>query len=74
MAAAVQAGKTTAWEHYGTFGWTKGRDALVWLDTLGYLKHNADIAAAGVNRLAHLLDFGLREGRLAYANDGGLWG
>ncbi len=74
VAKAVQAGQTTAYQHYSQHGWKEGRDASVWFDTSEYLAHNADVAAAGVNPLSQLLDFGLREGRLAYANDTGLWG
>jgi hypothetical protein len=41
-------------------------------DTTQYLGHHADVAAAQVNPLVHLLHFGLHEGRARFAD--GVWG
>jgi serralysin len=51
------------------FGWHEGRDPSAGFDTLGYLAANPDVAAAGVDPLAHYLHFGIYEGR-SVVNDG----
>ena len=54
------------------FGWHEGRDPSVAFDTTSYLAAYPDVAAADVNPLQHFLQFGMHEGRSAFAD--GVWG
>ena len=53
-------------DHYATFGWTEGRNPSAQFDGARYLAENPDVAAAGMNPLAHFLQFGRYEGRQYY--------
>lgn len=54
-------------DYFHNVGWKLGDDPSPNFDTKAYLIHNPDIAAAGVDPLAHFLQFGQAEGRQAYA-------
>ena len=43
--------------------WQEGRNPNAWFDTAGYLAHYGDVAAAGMNPLAHYEQYGWQEGR-----------
>jgi subtilisin-like proprotein convertase family protein len=53
----------TAYDHFVTFGILEGREANAFFDTAGYLATYQDVAAAGVNPLAHYFQIGWQEGR-----------
>ena len=48
-------------DHYHQIGWHEGRDPSRNFDTTLYLMHNPDVAAAGIDPLAHFL--AVRHGR-----------
>ena len=54
-------------DHYHNSGWREGRDPSAWFDTTLYLINNPDVAAAGIDPLAHYLAAGFAEGRSAHA-------
>ena len=47
--------------HYHQFGWLEGRNPSNAFSTSGLLVANPDVAAAGVDPLAHYLQHGLNE-------------
>jgi len=49
--------------HYAQYGWREGRDPNAYFDTKGYLAHNPDVAASGMNPLLHYHLYGWKEGR-----------
>jgi hypothetical protein len=49
--------------HYVTEGWLQGLDATPFFSTSQYLLDHPDVRAAGVNPLAHYVEFGAPEGR-----------
>lgn len=51
--------------HWRALGWQAGLDARADFDTGTYLARNADVAAAGIDPLAHWLAHGQAEGRAA---------
>ncbi len=63
VAAAVDAGRMTAFQHYQTWGWAEGRDPNASFDTSFYLTENPDVAAAGMEPLFHFIAHGEGEGR-----------
>ncbi|MEP1934343.1 MAG: hypothetical protein ABJJ37_23990 [Roseibium sp.] len=65
VSEAVAAGTVvSAEEHFNLFGWSEGRDPNEHFDTSFYLLENPDVAAAGVNPLAHFWMHGAAEGRV----------
>ena len=54
------------------FRLARGRDPSVGFDTTSYLAAYADVNAAHVNPLTHFLQYGIHEGRSAFAD--GVWG
>ncbi|MFV3129183.1 hypothetical protein [Niveispirillum sp. KHB5.9] len=71
VAAAVAQGWTTALDHYVNHGWREGRDPSAAFDTSAYLERNPDVAGAGMNPLVHFIGWGMGEGRIITAADGG---
>ena len=65
----VNTGDTFAFarQHFDNQGWKEGRDPGAAFDNEFYLARNADVKAAGVNPLAHYLEFGQAEGRTTFA-------
>ena len=61
------AGQAQAADAYANGGWQHGLNPDAWFDTAYYLSHNPDVAAAGVNPLAHYEASGWMEGRNASA-------
>jgi serralysin len=57
-------------DYFHNVGWKLGDDPSFNFDTKAYLVHNPDVAAGGVDPLAHFLQFGQAEGRQAYASMG----
>jgi hypothetical protein len=57
-------------DYFHNVGWKLGDDPSPNFDTKAYLIHNPDVAAGGVDPLAHFLQFGQAEGRQAYASMG----
>ncbi|HKS60474.1 MAG TPA: CARDB domain-containing protein, partial [Xanthobacteraceae bacterium] len=57
-------------DYFHNVGWKLGDDPGPNFDTKAYLIHNPDVAAGGVDPLAHFLQFGQAEGRQAYASMG----
>ena len=55
-------------------GWREGRDPGPNFDTTIYLLRNPDVAAAGVDPLAHYLQFGIYEGRQTHVAVGQIIG
>ncbi|MBO9420308.1 hypothetical protein J7481_12455 [Labrenzia sp. R4_2] len=53
----------SAEDHFFGFGFTEGRDPNPYFDTSYYIEQNPDVAAAGLNPLAHYVQFGESEGR-----------
>jgi len=58
-----------ALDHYLAFGWAEGRDPGPYFDSSRYLGDHPDVAAAGVEPMAHYLMFGTGEGRNAFVAD-----
>ncbi|HSF93890.1 MAG TPA: hypothetical protein VLA52_02610 [Thermohalobaculum sp.] len=52
-------------QHYLDIGWKQGRDPAPWFSTSAYLAGNPDVELAGINPLAHFVQYGRREGRVA---------
>jgi glycosyltransferase involved in cell wall biosynthesis len=50
--------------HYFTAGWREGRDPSAAFNNRDYLLHNRDVAAAGMNPLAHFIMYGEAEKRI----------
>jgi len=65
VAAAVAAGKTTAFLHFQTFGSKEGRNPNQFFNDAFYLAQNPDVATAvsagGVDALTHFATFGVKE-------------
>jgi hypothetical protein len=54
--------------HYDTIGFREGRDPSGAFDTSSYSRRTATVAAAGIDPLQHYLQFGIYEGRSAFAD------
>lgn len=52
--------------HYETSGWFEMRDPSSQFSTSKYLAAYSDVRAAGLNPLLHYIDYGQREGRIAF--------
>ncbi|AWN54605.1 lipase family protein [Methylobacterium sp. 17Sr1-1] len=65
--AANPAVTTDPLAQYDAEGWRTGRDPGANFDTRLYLERNPDVRAAGLDPLAHYLDYGRYEGRAPYA-------
>ena len=73
VAAAVNRGATTAWNHFRLYGQFEGRDPSAFFNAQYYLAHNADIAAALAKKqitsaFDHFTQYGMHEGRTASSN------
>ena len=52
--------------HYVRYGWHQGYDPCPFFSSFGYLQRAPDVMDANVNPLIHFLQFGIREGRVAW--------
>jgi len=71
--AVVQGFLSNGFAHYQSWGWAEGRAPSLWMDPAAYLEANPDVAAAGIDPLAHYLAYGYDEGRIITSLDMALW-
>jgi len=60
-------GGGTLFEHFMREGWAMHLDPNRWFSTAGYLRENADVAAAGLNPFLHFIAAGGVEGRMPHS-------